>query len=174
VTTPSLTTKLEAILFVAAEPLSLERLAVAADTPVADTQAALQDLASQTSRGIVLSELGGQYRLTTAPAASAVVRKFLRDESKSDLSKAALETLAIVAYRGPLTRSQVDTVRGVASDTMLRNLLARGLIREAGRSAEPGRPQLYSVSHSFLQHFGLQSPADLPPLPTTSEQSHAH
>lgn len=173
-TPPPLTAKLEALLFVAAEPLSLERLAAAAGASESDTAVALKTLAAQTDRGITLSELDGHYRLVTNPAASAVVRKFLQDESKSDLSKPALETLAIVAYRGPLTRSQVEAVRGVASESMLRNLLARGLIREAGKSSEPGRPQLYSVSHSFLQHFGLQSPADLPPLPGANEEAHAH
>ena len=70
-----------------------------------------------------------------------------------------------MAYKGPLTKTAIEDIRGVASDTMIRNLLARGLIVEAGRSSEPGRPQLYAVSHTFLQHFGLTSSAELPPLP---------
>jgi segregation and condensation protein B len=157
--------QLEAILFVATEPLPLARLAATTGTSLAKTQAALAKLATSLNGGVRLSEIGGQYRLVTAPLAATLVRQFLQDETKTELSRAALETLAIVAYRGPLTKSAIEAVRGVASDAMLRNLVTRGLIREAGRSDEPGRPQLYAVSHTFLQHFGLTSPADLPPLP---------
>lgn len=161
----SLDSILEAILFVASEPLSDTALAAASARPVAEVTAALATLAARLSGGIRLSEVGGTYRLVTAPEAVGMVGAFLADTNRQDLSRPALETLAIVAYKGPLTKSQIETVRGVASETMLRNLLARGLIMEAGRSSEPGRPQLFAVSHTFLAHFGLTSASDLPPLP---------
>jgi segregation and condensation protein B len=101
----------------------------------------------------------------------SLVRRFLQEETNSELSKPALETLAIVAYRGPVTKSQIEAIRGVASETMLRNLLARGLILEAGKSQEPGRPIRYAISHSFLQHFGLTSAAELPPLPGAANEN---
>lgn len=162
---PDLAAQLEALLFVANEPLPLARLAELTETEPDAVQAALAQLtANRTSSGLRLTELGGAYQLVTAPTADDTVRRYLEAETRTDLSRAALETLAIVAYRGPLTRAQLDEVRGVASDTMIRNLLQRGLITEAGRTDEPGRPQLYTVSHAFLRHFGLSSLADLPPL----------
>lgn len=168
----SLTARLQAILFVATEPLGAGRLAEAADASPEATAAALAELESTLAgSGLRLSELNGQYRLVTAPEAASTIRRFLREEANSDLSRPALETLAIVAYRGPLTKSAIEAVRGVASDTMLRNLLSRGLITEAGKSNEPGRPVLYSISQTFLQHFGLTSLRDLPPIPETSSQA---
>lgn len=156
--------QLEAILFVATDPLSLKQLAQTTAATPANVSAALAIVDQHLTGGIRLSQLDHTYRLVTAPDTTPIVRQFLQDQSKSDLTRPALETLAIVAYRGPLTKSQIEHIRGVASDTMIRNLLARGLITEAGKSPEPGRPFLYQVSHSFLQHFGLTSPADLPPL----------
>jgi segregation and condensation protein B len=109
--------------------------------------------------------------LVTAPEVSLVVKKFLQDEARSELSKAALETLAIVAYRGPVTKAGIEQIRGVASETMLRNLLARGLIEEAGRVDEAGRPQQYAVSQTFLHQFGLTSTKDLPPMPEPANEN---
>jgi segregation and condensation protein B len=163
---PTLDLTLEAILFTAAEPLTAAQLAAAlGGVPVETVAAALAALSGRLSGGIRLAEAAGTYRLVSAPEAAGAVRKFLEDTSRQELSRPALETLSIVAYKGPLTKLQVEEIRGVASDTMLRNLLARGLITEAGRSSEPGRPALYAVSHLFLQHFGLTSAGDLPPLP---------
>ncbi len=162
---PALSTILEALLFTASEPLSTAKLAKLAGCTPDEAKTALSIIAQQLTGGIRLSRAEGTYRLVTAPEASAAVRSFLEDASRQDLSKPALETLAIVAYKGPLTKSAIEEIRGVASDAMIRNLLARALITESGRSPEPGRPQLYAVSHTFLQHFGLTSTAELPPLP---------
>jgi segregation and condensation protein B len=163
---PTLEMRLQAILFVAAGPLSLAELTEATSEPGDAVSQSLDLLeTSMQSGGVRLSRLDGQFRLVTAPEVASIVRKYLQDESSSDLSKPALETLAIVAYRGPLTKSAIETIRGVASDTMLRNLLARGLINEAGKSREPGRPVLYAISHAFLQHFGLTNSAELPAIP---------
>jgi segregation and condensation protein B len=164
--TTSLARALEAVLFVAHEPISLAHLAAALDCTEADLRPLLISLQSDlASRGWRLSVLHSQYQLVTAPEADAVVRRYLQTESRSELSKAALETLAIIAYRGPLTRSQLEELRGVSSETMLRNLLQRELIQEAGPAAEPGRPMRYQVSQAFLRHFGLESLDHLPPLP---------
>jgi segregation and condensation protein B len=159
--------QLEALLFVASEPITATHLAKAIGADAATVTAALETLGTiLKDGGLRLSVLDGKYRLVTAPDTADIVRTFLQAEAKADLSRAALETLAIIAYRGPLTKTAIEQVRGVASDTMLRNLAARGLISEAGKSPEPGRPALYAVSHTFLQHFGFTSPADLPPVPT--------
>jgi segregation and condensation protein B len=157
--------RLEALLFVATEPLTANRLATATSADTQAVERALAELAGRLTAGIRLSHLNGRYRLVTAPDTAGVVREYLQAEAKADLTRPALETLAIIAYRGPLTKSAIEHIRGVASDTMLRNLLSRGLIAEAGKSSEPGRPMHYTVSHAFLQHFGLASLADLPRPP---------
>jgi segregation and condensation protein B len=156
---------LEAILFSAGEPLTPKRLAAVTGAPETAVKTALEALGKRLTGGIRLAHATGAYRLVTAPEAAETVRAFLEDTSRSDLTRAALETLAIIAYRGPITRAGIEHVRGVASEAMIRNLMARGLISETSRSNEAGRPWQYEVSHTFLQHFGLASTADLPPLP---------
>jgi segregation and condensation protein B len=151
----------------------VRRLAEATEQPEPAVLAALGQLKDRLQKGLRLSEHDGHYQLMSAPDTSAVVRRFLELETKTELSQPALETLAVVAYRGPITKSQIEAVRGVAVDTVLRNLLTRGLITEAGKSPEPGRPLRYAVSHRFLHHFGLTSLADLPPLPATEGPQHA-
>jgi segregation and condensation protein B len=164
--TTSLKLALEAVLFVAHEPLSLERLAAALDCDKVDLPPLLASIQGDLAeRGWRLSMLANHYQLITAPEADGAVRRYLQTESRAELSKAALESLAIIAYRGPLTRSQLEDLRGVSSETMLRNLLQRGLIQEAGAAAESGRPMRYQVSQAFLRHFGLESLDHLPPLP---------
>ena len=166
----TLAMQLMAVLFVASRPLMPSELSAATGIPVEDVEHELELLLTATSgNGIRLSVLDGKFQLVTAPQAATAVRNFLRDESASDLSKPALEALAIVAYRGPLTKVEIDNIRGVASDAMIRNLLARGLIVEAGKSSESGRPNLYAISHSFLQHFGLTSTSDLPEVPSEQD-----
>ena len=164
-----LDTIIEAILFSASEPLSVTQLGHFAEVSEAEVSASLAVLSDRLTGGIRLAEAHGTYRLVTAPLAAAAVRQFLEDTNRQELSRAALETLAIIAYKGPLTKTQIEAVRGVASESMIRNLLARGLITGAGHSPEPGRPLLYSVSHAFLQSFGLTSAAELPPLPDDSD-----
>jgi len=108
-------------------------------------------------------------QLTTAAEIASLVEKFLGLEAVTHLSRAALETLAIIAYQQPVTRPQVDGVRGVNSDGMMKSLLSKGLIQEAGRTDGPGRPILYSTTPEFLQHFGLSSIMELPPLAVSTE-----
>jgi segregation and condensation protein B len=160
-----LATKLEAMLFVAAEPATIAQLAAALDVTASVVERGLKELEeSLANRGIRLQRHAGRVQLTTAAELAEVIERFLGLEAVSHLSRAALETLAIVAYQQPVTRPQIDAIRGVNSDGMMKSLLSKGLIQEAGRADGPGRPILYSISPVFLQHFGINSLAELPPL----------
>ncbi len=160
-----LTAQVEALLFVAAEPVTSSQLAAALETSVSEVENALEELdASLRTRGLRLQRFSGRLQLTTAPQAAEAVERFLGLEATSHLSRAALETLAIIAYQQPVTRPQVDAVRGVNSDGVMKSLLSKGLIQENGRAEGPGRPILYSTTTAFLQHFGLNSLTELPPL----------
>lgn len=157
--------QLQALLFVAAEPVTPAELAEAAQVSVKEVEAALLELESKlASSGLRLQRQAGRVQLTTAAELAGEIERFLGLEARSHLSHSALETLAIVAYNQPATRPQIDAVRGVNSETMLKSLLAKGLIYEMGRSEGPGRPILYATTPDFLQHLGLNSIADLPPL----------
>jgi segregation and condensation protein B len=156
---------LEALLFVAAEPTPPSQLAAALGFPLPDIEQGLTELGIDLqSRGLRLQRHAGTIQLTTAPELAQVVEHFLGLEATSRLSRAALETLAIVAYQQPVTRPYVDSVRGVTSDGVLKSLLGKGLIQEVGRAEGPGRPILYGTASGFLQHFGISSLSDLPPL----------
>lgn len=121
------------------------------------------------NRGIRLQRVSRSVQLITAPEISADVQRFLDLEETSRLSRAALEVLAIVAYQEPVTRPQIDAVRGVNSDSVMRTLLRHGLIDEVGRTDGPGRPFIYATTSDFLNHFGLTSIEELPPLNLESE-----
>ena len=158
---------LESILFVASGPVSVNRLANALEITPYIAQKLLEQLETgYQSRGLRLQWHENQVQLTTAPAASAAVERFLGLEVTSRLSQAVL---AIVAYLQPVTRPQIDDIRGVNSDGSLRTLLSKGLIEEVGRMETPGRPILYGSTPEFLQHFGLTSLEELPPLPDEEE-----
>ncbi|GAB4398642.1 MAG: SMC-Scp complex subunit ScpB [Anaerolineales bacterium] len=161
----SLAAKIEAMLFVSAEPVPLQQLSQALDVTASVVERGLKELeeALQT-RGLRLQRNAGRVQLTTAPELAGLVETFLGLEAVSHLSRAALETLAIIAYQQPVTRPQVDSIRGVNSDGMMKSLLSKGLIQESGRTDGPGRPILYSTTPEFLQHFGLSSIMELPPL----------
>jgi segregation and condensation protein B len=160
-----LSVKLEALLFVAAEPVTTAQLATTLDVAPSVIERGLNELdASLTTRGLRLQRHAGRYQLTTAPQLAELVERFLGLEATSHLSRAAMETLAIVAYQQPVTRPQIDSIRGVNSDSMIKSLLNKGLILESGRADGPGRPILYSTTPEFLQHFGLNSILEMPPL----------
>ena len=159
-----LAAKLEAMLFVAAEPASIQQLAQALDVTPSVVERGLKELDdSLRTRGLRLQRNGGRVQLTTAPETAGLIEDFLGLETTTHLSRAALETLAIIAYQQPVTRPQVDAVRGVNSDAILKSLLSKGLIFESGRADGPGRPILYSTTSEFLQHFGINSITELPP-----------
>ena len=160
-----ITATLEAVLFAAAEPVDMARLTEATGYPAEDVQGGLDELSERlASTGLRLTIHNDTYQLVTAPEGASAVQRYLQGEARSELSRAAIETLAMVAYRGPITKDRLDSLRGVSSDAMLRNLISRGLVSEAGQADEPGRPTVYIVTHRFLHHFGLSSLAELPPL----------
>jgi segregation and condensation protein B len=166
-----LSVKLEAILFVAAEPVANAQLATALDVSVSVVERALNELdASLLDRGLRLQRHAGRVQLTTAPEFAELIEHFLGLEATSHLSRAALETLSIIAYQQPVTRPQIDSIRGVNSDSMIKSLLNKGLVLEMGRTDGPGRPILYATSPEFLQHFGLNSILEMPPLAKPTEE----
>lgn len=162
---PEVIASIESVLFVASEPVSLVHLATVIEISTEEVQASLENLQElYQERGIRIQWHGGKVQLTTAPENAELIERFLGLESSTRLSRAALETLAIIAYRQPVTRPNLDSVRGVNSDGVLRSLLNKGLIQEVGRSEKPGRPILYGTTSDFLQHFGLNSLLALPPI----------
>ena len=158
---------LEALLFVASSPVPVQQLSDTLGKPVQEVEQVLHELEetyTTQERGLRLQWHGGRVQLMTAPEMGALVEKFLGFETTTRLSRAALETLSIVAYRQPITRPGIDAIRGVNSDGVLKSLLSKGLLQEVGRSEGPGRPILYGTSSEFLQHFGLASLDQLPPF----------
>ena len=161
----------ESTLFVSSGPVTIGRLAKALEVSNAMIKNALTQLEEDyKTRGLRLQWNGNEVQLTTAPAASGVIERFLGLELTTRLSQAALEVLAIIAYMQPITRPQVDQIRGVNSDGALRRLLSVGLIEEVGRLETPGRPILYGTTPEFLQHFGLTMLEELPELETSQEE----
>jgi segregation and condensation protein B len=155
---------LEALLFVAERPLRRREIAALAGSDVETVDARLGDLeVSLRDRGIRLLVDGDQVELATSPDAGALVARYVGADAVR-LSPASLETLAIVAYRQPVTRSAIERIRGVDSDYTVRSLLHRRLLVELGRSEAPGRPFLYGTGFDFLERFGLTSLEELPPL----------
>ena len=161
----SLSAKVETLLFVAPGMVSVRQIAQAVEESPREVEKALKSLEeSYRSRGLQILRHRGEIRLSTAPQSAELVERFLDLEATSRLSTAALECLALVAYQQPMTRPQIDSIRGVNSDGVLRNLLSNGLVEEAGRGEGPGRPILYVTAPEFLQHFGLRALEELPPL----------
>lgn len=164
--TEALSALVESLLFVAAEPLTVARLAAALLVEPAQIEEALLDLnRSLIGRGICLQRKDDQVQLATRPAAAAAIERLLGVDSSPRLSPAALEALAVIAYRQPVTRAQLEAIRGVNCDGVLRTLLSRSLIEEQGRLEAVGRPILYGTTFEFLQYFSLNRVEDLPPLP---------
>jgi segregation and condensation protein B len=175
VTELSLAAKIEAMLFVSAEPVPVAQLSQALDVTASVVERGLKELdESLSTRGLRLQRNAGRAQLTTAPELAPLVELFLGLEATTHLSRAALETLAIIAYQQPCTRPQVDSIRGVNSDGMMKSLLSKGLVQESGRTDGPGRPILYSTTPEFLQHFGLGSITELPPLAVPAEPDNEH
>jgi segregation and condensation protein B len=156
--------QLEALLFVAERPLSRREIATLAGVDRAAVDARLGDLeVSLASRGIRLVLSGDRVELVTAPEAGGLIARYVGADAVR-LSPASLETLAIVAYRQPVTKGAIERIRGVDSDYTIRSLLHRRLVVELGRSDGPGRPFLYGTGFDFLERFGMSSLEELPPL----------
>jgi len=157
--------RVEALLFVSASPVTASQLGTALGETAHRIEKAIGVLESNFARrGIRLQKHGNQYQLTSAPELSSDIERFLDLENTTRLTRAALEVMSIIAYQQLVTRPQIDAIRGVNSDSVLRTLLRHGLIEEAGRSEGPGRPILYATTSEFLQFFGLQTIKDLPAL----------
>ena len=171
----TLAARIEALLFVAPGAVTAMQLATALECSVRDIEKGLESIEAALkqevpARGLRMQRHQNRVQLTTAPEMAADVERFLGLEVSSRLSRAALETLAIIAYQQPVTRPEIDAIRGVNSDGVLKSLLSKGLIQEIGRAERPGRPILYSTTTEFLQNFGLNSLGELPPL---SEEANA-
>lgn len=159
---------IEAILFIADEPIPTSDLAVLLEIPAVEAERALEALAAsflEREAGVVLRQVAGGWRLATHPDASPYLERFVTEHRSARLTQAALETLAIVAYRQPISRVQIADIRGISSEGVLRTLVARGLIQEVGRDPGPGLAILYGTTPQFLERLGLNSVRELPPLP---------
>jgi len=164
--------KIEALLFVSPSPVSITQLSnVLNEKPkvIEESLNKLRDYYLE-SRGLRLEEYKGRFQITSAPEFAGIIENYLGQEETTSLSQAALEALAIVAYRQPITRPEVDDIRGVNSDGVMRNLLNKGLIQEIGRSEGAGRPILYGSTTDFLQYFGLSSIKELPKFETATAE----
>ncbi len=161
----------ESLLFVAPTPIPAGRLAQALGVAAESVEAALATLQTgyaEQKRGLRLLRKGDRVQLTSAPEAATYIERFLGLDLNTRLSPAALETLAVIAYRQPITRGDIEAVRGVGCDGVLRTLLARSLVEPVGRLEQAGRPFLYGTTVEFLQYFGLDSLDRLPPLPESA------
>ncbi|MEE8346349.1 MAG: SMC-Scp complex subunit ScpB [Dehalococcoidia bacterium] len=155
----------ESVLFVADEPVEVSALARIADGSLDDVERAVETLAADCRlRGVRIQRTESAVQMVTAPEATPYVERFLGVEEDHRLSHAALETLAIIAYKQPITRPVIEAIRGVNCDRALASLRARGLISEVGRADSAGRPYLFGTTFRFLEYFGLEKPDDLPPL----------
>jgi segregation and condensation protein B len=158
---------LEAMLFLADEPQTASALAQLVEVPRREVELLLGELAQEyedRGAGLVLREVAGGWRLYTHPEVAPWVERFVLTSRHARLTKAALETLAIVAYKQPVTRHQIVSIRGVNVDGVLRALQDRGLVEEVGKDDGPGRAALYGTTVEFLERLGLASLADLPPI----------
>lgn len=165
---------LEAVLFVASEPIPRAKLLEIFEEGERETasealDAVVGQYGAETAKGIIIEEVAGGLRLVTRPELHGYLRKFFDVTGRTKLSMAALETLAIVAYRQPVTGPEIQDLRGVNSSGVLKTLLERRLVKIAGRKAVVGKPFLYRTTREFLMHFGLESLEDLPPLEELEE-----
>jgi segregation and condensation protein B len=158
---------LEAILFVAEEPIPLTVLAQITERPKDEVEQTLEGLAAELDsggRGVVLREAAGGWRMYTHPDAAAYVERFVLSSQQPRLTQAALETLAIVAYKQPVTRQQVAQIRGVDSDGVIGTLQVRGLVEEVGQDPGPGQASLFGTTRRFMERLGLRDLTELPPI----------
>ena len=167
---PTLRSRIESVLFVASEPVSEKELCAVTGAQADEVRAALRELRQTTNgSGMALREVGGGYRLASNPDCRADVERYLLPP-KTSMSPASMETLAIVAYLQPVTRAEIESIRGVNVDGVMNTLEQRRFVKELGRKEVVGRPILYGTSEYFLEAFGLQSLEDLPPLPEGAPQ----
>ncbi|AWE06884.1 SMC-Scp complex subunit ScpB [Lysinibacillus sp. 2017] len=170
-----LLSQIEALLFVAGdEGMTVKQLAQYIDMDSMDIEAGLSELQSQYNeeekRGITLKHMAGTYQLTTKPEVSDTLKKLIENPTNQVLTSASLEVLAIIAYKQPITRAEVEDLRGVKSERPIATLVSRALVQEVGRAEGTGRAILYGTTKEFLNYFGLKNIKELPPLPDQVEQ----
>ncbi len=157
---------LESLLFVATEPLTIKRLSQITEmeeNTISELIREMQEEYAEPHRGLIIEEVAGGYRIVTRPDYLPYVEKLYKPQV-NPLSQAALETLAIIAYKHPVTRAEIEAIRGVSADSVVGTLLERGLIEEIGRKDAPGRPILYGVTSKFLEYLGLNNLDQLPQI----------
>lgn len=158
---------IEGILFAAGEPVKAAKLAVVLDVSIEEVKTAVEELKEEYNtdkRGFNIIDIMEGYQICSRPEYYTYIQEILGEQRNQPLSNAAMEALAIIAYKQPITRAQIEAVRGVNSDGCVNRLYERGLIEEAGRLDAPGRPILYVTTPTFLRCFGLKSPEELPPI----------
>lgn len=164
----NITAIIEGLLFVSGEDgLSLEEICNITDKTKEDITSSIKELYKlyeEENRGINIEYLGNKFKLTTKTEHKEYYKKLIKNEENSTLSQSSLETLAIIAYNGPITRIEIDEIRGVNSSYVVRKLLLKGLIEEVGRADAAGKPRIYSVTSKFLDYFGLGSINELPEI----------
>ncbi|WP_154661507.1 SMC-Scp complex subunit ScpB [Bacillus ndiopicus] len=166
----TLMSKIEALLFVVGdEGMTVRQLANYLEVEDMDVEAGLSELATQYNEsetsGIALKQLAGTYQLTTKPEMAETIKKLVDNPTNQLLTAASVEVLAIIAYKQPITRVEVEDLRGVKSEKPIQTLVSRGLIQDVGRVEGTGRAILYGTTKEFLNYFGLKDIAELPPLP---------
>ena len=162
---------IESLLFVARQPLSPEEIEASIKFPKDVIVASLEELVRDyEGKGINIIKVAGGYLMGTNPQNADYVHKLLHAKVQTTLTAQSLETLAIIAYKQPVTRAEIERIRGVISDGVVETLLAKKLVDELGRSDAVGRPYLYGTTREFLRHFGLKDLTDLPPLPVSREE----
>lgn len=160
---------IESLLFTSGNPLNIKNIAHIIECKIEYTYNLLEEMKknyNENNRGITLINMKGEYSLVTKPENSSYLQKLLKTNNKQALSRAALETLAIIVYKQPITRIEIDEIRGVKSDKAIQTLMEKEIIKESGRKQVPGRPIMYATTGEFLKYFGLE---DLNQMPTLSE-----
>ena len=163
----SVKSEIESLLFVSSRPLSAKRLAEATGHDKKEVLAALDELGAEydarQDSGVIVLRNGDEVQLATSPDHAEMVKNFLKDETFGELTRPALETLTIVGYRGPLTKAELEQVRGVNCSLILRNLMIRGLVEtEGGKTDDPSAPATYHVTFDFLRYLGIRKTNELP------------
>ena len=171
---PKIKSTIESLLFVSGDPLNIKDLSNALEISNKTIKNILEEMISEyedEKRGINLISINGEYQLVTKAENSSYIQKLLKKNKRQSLSQASLESLAIIAYKQPITRVDIDEIRGVKSESAMQRLLEKDLIKEVGRLEVPGRPILYGTTDEFLRQFGLKELKDLPSLDLYEDKS---
>ncbi len=163
----SLKSKIESLLFIAAHPLAEKKIAELVGEAVDAVKGTMRELTAEyAEKGVRILKIGNEYQMSTSPDNSGLIRDFVKDETTGELTRPSLETLTIIAYRGPITKAELEQIRGINCSLILRNLMIRGLVAAAG-----GGEQRYNITFDFLKFLGVKSAVDLPDYERLSRDS---